>query len=125
MRKMGGLLRKMRVTGVTFWIGALAIAGIPPLAGFWSKDEILVSAYRSGNLAIWALGVVGAVLTAFYMFRLILMTFHGQPRDRQLYDHAHESPHNMTVPLVVLGAGIGRRRLRGRSTGGRAGSMHS
>ena len=105
MRKMGGLLGKMRVTGVTFWIGALAIAGIPPLAGFWSKDEILVSAYRSGNLAIWALGVVGAVLTAFYMFRLILMTFHGQPRDRQLYDHAHESPYNMTVPLVVLALG--------------------
>ena len=105
MRKMGGLLRKMRITGVTFWIGALAIAGIPPLAGFWSKDEILVSAYRSGNLVIWALGVVGAVLTAFYMFRLILMTFHGQPRDRQLYDHAHESPYNMTVPLVVLALG--------------------
>ena len=105
MRKMGGLLGKMRVTGVSFWIGALAIAGIPPLAGFWSKDEILVSAYRSGNLAIWALGVVGAVLTAFYMFRLILMTFHGQPRDRHLYDHAHESPYNMTVPLVVLALG--------------------
>ena len=105
MRKMGGLMGRMRVTGVTFWIGALAIAGIPPLAGFWSKDEILVSAYRSGNAAIWALGVLGAVLTAFYMFRLILMTFHGQPRDQQLYEHAHESPANMTVPLVVLALG--------------------
>ena len=105
MRKMGGLLGKMRVTGVTFWVGALAIAGIPPLAGFWSKDEILVSAYRSGNVAIWALGVAGAVLTAFYMFRLVLMTFHGQPRARHLYEHAHESPYSMTAPLVLLALG--------------------
>ncbi len=105
MRKMGGLLGKMRVTGVTFWVGALAIAGIPPLAGFWSKDEILVSAYRSGNTAIWLLGVAGAALTAFYMFRLILMTFHGRPRDQHLYDHAHESPWNMKAPLVVLALG--------------------
>ncbi len=105
MRKMGGLLGKMRVTGVTFWVGALAIAGIPPLAGFWSKDEILVSAYRSGNVAIWALGVAGAVLTAFYMFRLIFMTFHGQPRDRHLHEHAHESPYSMTLPLILLALG--------------------
>ena len=105
MRKMGGLLSKMKVTGVTFWIGALAIAGIPPLSGFWSKDEILVSAYHSGNVAIWGLGVIGAAMTAFYMFRLIFMTFHGTPRDDGLHAHAHESPRSMTVPLVVLAVG--------------------
>ncbi len=105
MRKMGGLLSKMKITGITFWIGALAIAGIPPLSGFWSKDEILVSAYHSGHTAIWALGVVGAAMTAFYMFRLIFMTFHGTPREQHLYDHAHESPASMTVPLIVLAAG--------------------
>ena len=105
MRKMGGLLSKMKVTGVTFWIGALAIAGIPPLSGFWSKDEILASAYHSGQPLIWALGVVGAAMTAFYMFRLIFMTFHGPPRDAHLHDHAHESPPSMTVPLIVLAIG--------------------
>jgi NADH-quinone oxidoreductase subunit L len=105
MRKMGGLLSKMKITGVTFWIGALAIAGIPPLSGFWSKDEILVSAYRSGHVGIWVLGMIGAGMTAFYMFRLIFMTFHGKPRDQELHDHAHESPTSMTVPLIVLAAG--------------------
>ena len=105
MRKMGGLLSKMKITGITFWIGALAIAGVPPLSGFWSKDEILASAYKSGHPAIWALGVVGAMMTAFYMFRLIFMTFHGAPRDRDLHDHAHESPSSMTVPLIVLAIG--------------------
>ena len=105
MRKMGGLLSKMKITGITFWVGALAIAGIPPLSGFWSKDEILVSAYRSGHTGIWALGMIGAGMTAFYMFRLIFMTFHGKPRDQELHDHAHESPKSMTVPLIVLAAG--------------------
>jgi NADH-quinone oxidoreductase subunit L len=95
----------MKVTGITFWIGALAIAGIPPLAGFWSKDEILVSAYRAGHTEIWLLGVIGAAMTAFYMFRLIFMTFHGKPRDQHLHDHAHESPSSMTVPLIFLAAG--------------------
>ena len=104
MRKMGGLLSKMKITGITFWIGALAIAGIPPLAGFWSKDEILVSAYHAGHTEIWLLGVVGAAMTAFYMFRLIFMTFHGTPRDQALHDLAHESPSSMTVPLIVLAA---------------------
>lgn len=104
MRKMGGLLSKMKITGITFWIGALAIAGIPPLAGFWSKDEILVSAYHAGHTEIWLLGVIGAAMTAFYMFRLIFMTFHGTPRDQALHDLAHESPSSMTVPLIVLAA---------------------
>jgi len=108
MRRMGGLLGKMRVTGWTFAIGALAIAGIPPLSGFWSKDEILAGVYHShvlGHTVIWALGVVGAALTAFYMFRLICLTFLGAPRDTGLHGHAHESPASMTVPLVVLAAG--------------------
>ncbi|MDA0747414.1 MAG: NADH-quinone oxidoreductase subunit L [bacterium] len=108
MRKMGGLLSKMKVTGWTFLIGTVAIAGIPPLSGFWSKDEILAGAYHSsvpGHTWIWFLGVVGAVMTSFYMFRLILMTFYGKPRDQHLYDHAHESPASMTVPLIVLAIG--------------------
>ena len=105
MRKMGGLLSKMKITGITFWVGALAIAGVPPLSGFWSKDEILASAYKSGHPMIWLLGVVGAMMTAFYMFRLIFMTFHGKPRDQHLHDHAHESPSSMTVPLIALAVG--------------------
>ncbi len=105
VRKMGGLLSKMKVTSVTFWIGALAIAGIPPLSGFWSKDEILVGAYRSGNVAIWVLGVIGAAMTAFYVFRLIFLTFHGRPRDESLHAHAHESPRSMTIPLGALALG--------------------
>jgi len=108
MRKMGGLMGKMKITGWTFLIGTLAIAGIPPLSGFWSKDEILAGVYHShvpGHTVIWALGVIGAVMTSFYMFRLIFMTFFGAPRDPHLHDHAHESPANMTVPLVVLAAG--------------------
>jgi len=108
MRKFGGLLEKMKVTGYTFVLGTIAIAGIPPLSGFWSKDLILAGAYYShvpGHQAIWLLGVVGAVMTSFYTFRLILMTFFGNPRDQHLYDHAHESPPSMTVPLVLLAIG--------------------
>ncbi len=108
MRKFGGLMGKMKITGWTFVIGTVAIAGIPPLSGFWSKDEILAGAFHSqvpGHMLLWALGVIGAVMTSFYMFRLIFMTFFGSPRDRHLYDHAHESPANMTVPLIVLAIG--------------------
>ena len=108
MRKFGGLLGKMKVTGYTFILGTIAIAGIPPLSGFWSKDLILAGAYYShvpGHQVIWLLGVVGAVMTSFYMFRLILMTFFGSPRDQHLHDHAHESPSSMTIPLIVLAIG--------------------
>ena len=108
MRKFGGLLGKMKITGYTFILGTIAIAGIPPLSGFWSKDLILAGAYYShvpGHTVIWALGVIGAVMTSFYMFRLILMTFFGAPRDADLHDHAHESPYSMTVPLIVLAVG--------------------
>jgi len=108
MRKFGGLLGKMKITGYTFILGTIAIAGIPPLSGFWSKDLILAGAYYShvpGHTVIWVLGVIGAVMTSFYMFRLILMTFFGAPRDADLHDHAHESPYSMTVPLIVLAVG--------------------
>ncbi len=103
MRKMGGLYSKMKITAWTFIIGALAISGIPPLSGFWSKDEILSKAYASGNIGIWALGAATAFLTAFYMFRLIFMTFFGESRvEPEVEPHVHESPRIMTVPLVIL-----------------------
>ena len=108
MRKYGGLLGKMKVTGYTFILGTIAIAGIPPLSGFWSKDLILAGAYYShvpGHTAIWMLGVLGAMMTSFYMFRLILMTFFGSPRDQHLHDQAHESPSSMTIPLMFLAIG--------------------
>ncbi|MCP5003204.1 MAG: NADH-quinone oxidoreductase subunit L, partial [Planctomycetes bacterium] len=87
----------------TFLIGTLAIAGIPPFAGFFSKDEILLEAYTRGNLIFWGLGAFAALLTAFYMFRLLFMTFHGKSRmDKQVEEHVHESPMNMLLPLMVL-----------------------
>ncbi len=105
LQKMGGLIKKMPITGWTFVVGALAIAGIPPLAGFWSKDEILAGAFMGGHRIIWAVGTFTAFLTAFYMFRLIFLTFFGEPREKHLYDHAHESPPVMTIPLIVLAVG--------------------
>jgi NADH-quinone oxidoreductase subunit L len=103
MRKMGGLLKKMPVTGITMGIATLAIAGIPPLAGFWSKDEILGSLFARGGWywALWVLGLVTALMTAFYMTRQWVMVFLGEPRwDESI--HPHEAPRVMTVPLVVL-----------------------
>lgn len=97
--KMGGLSRKMPVTTWTFVIGSLALAGIPPLAGFWSKDEILLGAYAGGYTGLYLLGSLVAFMTAFYMFRLIFTAFFGRNRAG---DHAHESPPVMTVPLVIL-----------------------
>jgi NADH-quinone oxidoreductase subunit L len=103
MRKMGGLKRYLPLTYPTFLIGAIAIAGVPPFSGFFSKDEILTSAFSSGRYLIWGLGIVGAVLTAFYMFRLIYMTFHGEERTaKEVRHHVHESPKVMTVPLMIL-----------------------
>ena len=103
MRYMGGLKSKMPITYGTFLIGAIAIAGVPPLAGFWSKDEILANAFFTGHTFIWALGSVAAFMTAFYMFRLIFMTFHGEMRvDHHAREHIHESPFSMTVPLMIL-----------------------
>jgi NADH-quinone oxidoreductase subunit L len=103
MRKMGALRRHLPITSRVFYIGAIAIAGIPPFAGFWSKDNILADAFKSGHYILWFIGVVGAFMTAFYMFRLIYMTFYGGSRvDHEVLHHAHESPPVMTVPLIIL-----------------------
>ncbi len=102
MHQMGGLFGKLRVTGATFLVGMLALAGLPPFAGFFSKDEILLEAYHSRYPILFWAGLVGAFLTAYYMMRAALLTFFGKPRDHHVYDHAHESPPNMTVPLLVL-----------------------
>ncbi|MCC6963275.1 MAG: NADH-quinone oxidoreductase subunit L [candidate division Zixibacteria bacterium] len=105
MRKMGGLKDKMPTTFWTMMIATLAIAGIPPLAGFVSKDEILWQSFSSpfGSPIFWVVAVLTAGLTAFYMFRLIFMTFYGKARyDHHTAEHVHESPKVMTVPLMVL-----------------------
>lgn len=98
--KMGNIAKKMPITTWTFIIGALALAGIPPLSGFWSKDEILLGAYASGHTGLYVLGVLVAFLTAFYMFRLIFVAFYGKNTAGR--DKAHESPAVMTIPLLVL-----------------------
>jgi NADH-quinone oxidoreductase subunit L len=108
MRRMGGLKDKIPVTHWTMWVGSVAIAGIPGLAGFFSKDEILWQAFRSpkGSAALYVVGLVTAALTAFYMWRLMDMTFYGKSRvEPETAKHIHESPWNMTVPLTVLAAG--------------------
>jgi len=101
MHRMGGLFRRMPVTAVTFIIGMLALAGIPPFAGYYSKDEILLAAYEANSALFW-IGSVGALLTAFYMTRAVVLTFFGRPRDKHVFEHAHESPAVMTVPLLAL-----------------------
>ncbi|MFB3895596.1 MAG: NADH-quinone oxidoreductase subunit L [bacterium] len=100
IRELGGLFSKMKTTAITFLVACLAIAGIPPLSGFWSKDEILLEAYRSGHIGIYLIGTVTAFITAFYMFRLFFLTFTGKARNHNI--HAHESPKVMTVPLTLL-----------------------
>ena len=103
MRRMGGLSKKIPITYVTMLIGSIAIAGIPPLAGFFSKDEILGEAFKFGFLWVWAIGLFVALLTAFYMFRLMGMTFWGTFRGpKEVWDRIHESPRVMTVPLILL-----------------------
>ena len=99
--KMGGLGGKMKITAVTFVIGALALSGVFPLAGFWSKDEILLASLASGHIGLYALGLGVAFMTAFYMFRLIFTAFGGKTADGL---HAHESGPAMTVPLLILAA---------------------
>jgi NADH-quinone oxidoreductase subunit L len=99
MTDMGGLRKHMKVTYVTFMIGSLALAGVPPLAGFFSKDEIILAAKQSHTYWLAVILVVGAIVTAFYTTRMVLKTFFGQYRGTQ---HLHESPRSMTVPLVVL-----------------------
>jgi NADH-quinone oxidoreductase subunit L len=103
MRKMGGLKRYMPITYWTFLISTLAIAGIPPLSGFISKDSLLWEAFANRHYLLWAIGLVGATTTAFYMFRLVFMTFHGEFRgDHHTQEHLHESPPSMTIPLIIL-----------------------
>lgn len=102
MRKMGGLWQKIPTTARTFLIAALAIAGIPPLAGFFSKDEILGKTFEHSPI-LWVVGFLTAGMTAFYMFRLVNMTFFAKSRVPQdVEHHIHESPKTMTVPLMVL-----------------------
>ncbi|GMU96280.1 MAG: NADH-quinone oxidoreductase subunit L [Ignavibacterium album] len=106
IRYMGGLRKKMPLTYWTFVISSLAIAGIPLTSGFLSKDGILASSLAFANLTgHWLFPITGflvALLTAFYMFRLIIITFHGEPKDHHKFEHAHESPFVMVMPLVVL-----------------------
>ena len=103
MRKMGGLRTRIPRTYRVFLVGALAISGIPGLSGFFSKDEILASAYASGHYLVWGLGLAGAAMTSFYIFRLIFLTFHGEERlTPEAGHHVHDSPPVMLVPLEVL-----------------------
>jgi NADH-quinone oxidoreductase subunit L len=103
IRKMGGLWKAMPITAWTFLLASLANAGIFPLAGFWSKDEILFNAYSRGMMVPWLLGLAGAFLTAFYMFRLFFQVFTGRFRgDAHTAHHLHESPPNMAYPLAIL-----------------------
>jgi NADH-quinone oxidoreductase subunit L len=102
MRKMGGLSKKIRTTYLTMLAATLAIAGLPPFAGFFSKDEILERAFEQSHL-LWFVAWITAGMTAFYMFRLLFMTFWGEGRmDHEVEHHIHESPRSMTGPLVVL-----------------------
>lgn len=102
LRRMGGLRKALPITFVTFLIGCLAISGIPPFSGFFSKDEILAHAYEH-NKVLWAMGLLTAFLTAFYMFRLLFLAFFGEFRGTaEQKHHLHESPASMTFPLIVL-----------------------
>ncbi len=105
MRKMGGLKNKIPKTFWTMFVATLAISGIPPFAGFFSKDEILWQSFSSayGRWWLWAIGVIAALMTAFYMFRLIYLTFFNESHvDPEVEHHIHESPSNMTIPLQIL-----------------------
>ena len=109
MRKMGGLFKKIPFTGTMMWIGSLAIIGFPYFSGYYSKESILENAYYSNSsMATFAysVGILTALLTAFYSWRLLLMTFHGETRsDIKTFEQAHESPLVMTFPLLLLAFG--------------------
>jgi NADH-quinone oxidoreductase subunit L len=107
MTKMGGLYPKMKITALTMLAGVLAIAGIPLFSGWYSKDAILAQAFgfvkvHPQHLLLFVLPLLTAGITTFYMFRMWFMTFTGKPRDEHVYEHAHESPPTMTVPLIIL-----------------------
>ncbi len=102
MRSMGGLKKKLPITFLTMLVGTIAIAGLPPFSGFFSKDEILAHVYEH-NKVLWAIGVIGAMFTAFYMLRMLFLTFYGNFRGTiEQESHLHESPKSMTIPLIVL-----------------------
>jgi NADH-quinone oxidoreductase subunit L len=104
IRRMGGLKGKIKITFVTMLLGTIAISGIPPFSGFFSKDEILAHAYEHSKL-LWLFGMIASMLTAFYMFRLLFLTFFGKFRGTHEQEHhLHESPASMTVPLMILAA---------------------
>ena len=106
--KMGGLRTKMPITYANFWMGSLAIIGIFPFAGFYSKDLVLESAYKAGGVGNFAfiLGIIAAVLTAVYSLKIIMLVFHGETKlTKQAFEHVHESPKIMNVPLLALSAG--------------------
>ncbi len=109
MRRMGGIWRKVWITYVCMWLGSLALAGIPPFAGYWSKDAILEATYAAGTTVGsygFVCGTLAAFLTAFYSWRLLFMTFHGPSRaDTHVMGHVHESPPSMWVPLALLSVG--------------------
>jgi NADH-quinone oxidoreductase subunit L len=105
MNRMGGLWRRIPITHWTMLIGSIAIAGIPPLAGFFSKDEILGSSFKNGFEWVWVIGVIVAVMTGLYMFRLMGKTFYGESHvDKEVEPKIHESPPSMTIPLLLLAA---------------------
>ncbi len=104
LKDMGGLAKKMPITFATFSIATLALAGAPFFSGFLSKDAILIEAWENGHGALFFIGLGAAFGTAFYMGRLVYLCFLGKPRNQEKYDHAHESPWVMTVPLIILAA---------------------
>ena len=118
MKEMGGLIRRMPITGWTFVIGAASLAGVPFLAGFYAKDEILEIANASGRPWVYVLGSVGAFLSALYIGRLVFLTFFGSARS-ETAEHAHESPPIMTMPLVVLAVGAAAAGVLNTSPEGR------
>lgn len=101
IEEMGGLFKKMKLTGTLFLIGTLAISGVPLFSGFFSKEEIFVATWESENYGLFALALVAALLTSFYMFRLYFLVFTGEARSAQ--HHVHESPATMTMPMMILG----------------------
>jgi NADH-quinone oxidoreductase subunit L len=99
---LGGLAKKMPITSITFAIGAAAMIGIIPLSGFWAKDEVLTATDHEQSIVVYLILLASLVVTGLYMTRLYILTFLGEPRDRHVYDHAHEAEPIMSVPLVLL-----------------------
>jgi NADH-quinone oxidoreductase subunit L len=102
IRKMGGLKGKIKITFLTMFIATIAISGLPPFSGFFSKDELLAHVYEHSK-ALWLVGMLTSILTAFYMFRMLYLTFYGKFRGTHEQEHhLHESPPSMTFPLIIL-----------------------